>query len=108
MNFGLRDTDLIYLQNTFRRFPEIERVVGFGSRAKGTQRPGSDVDLAVSGTGVTLAMLLRLGSILEEESPIPFRFDLVHLKTLENGSLRAQIERTGQVLYEKTALLNEA
>lgn len=108
MNFGLRDTDLTYLRNAFRRFPEIERVVGFGSRAKGTQRPGSDVDLAVSGTGVTLATLLRLGSVLNEESPMPFRFDLVHLEALENEVLRREIERTGRVLYEKTASLHEA
>ena len=103
MNFGLRDTDLTYLKTTFQRFPEIERVLVFGSRAKGTHRPGSDIDLAVSGTGVSRATLLRLGLILEEESPMPFRFDLVHGDALENSALRAQIEGTGQLLYEKPA-----
>jgi predicted nucleotidyltransferase len=107
MTFGLRDTDLTFLQNAFRRFPEIERVWVFGSRAKGTQRPGSDVDLAVSGIGVSLTTLLRLGDWLEEASPLPFRFDLVHLETLKNKALRAQIEQTGNLLYEKTASLHE-
>ncbi|HTG45994.1 MAG TPA: nucleotidyltransferase domain-containing protein, partial [Verrucomicrobiae bacterium] len=37
------------LIEVFRRHPEVTRVILFGSRAKGTHRPSSDVDLALTG-----------------------------------------------------------
>jgi len=38
------------LRGVFRQHPEITAVKLFGSRAKGTQAPNSDIDLAIWGT----------------------------------------------------------
>ena len=44
----LRERDLAWLRQTFQRFPWIGEVRVFGSRATGTARRASDIDLAIS------------------------------------------------------------
>lgn len=101
MKFGLRHTDLIYLNELFWEYPVIEQVWIYGSRAKGTNRPGSDVDLALVGPGVTQQIVAHIHFVLEEDSPMPFFFDVLHWNTLMNPKLKNEIERTGQLLYQR-------
>ncbi|MDB5240827.1 MAG: hypothetical protein JWP57_1452 [Spirosoma sp.] len=72
MTFGLRDTDITYLHNLFRQHPDVEQGWVYGSRAKGTNRPGSDVDLALIGPKVKRQTVSHIHFVLEEDSPIPF------------------------------------
>lgn len=44
---GLKPEVISRLQGVFGQFSEIDRVLLYGSRAKGTFRHGSDIDLAV-------------------------------------------------------------
>jgi len=53
----------------------------FGSRAKGTEKIGSDVDLAVKEERVTPEQVLELKDLLEEETLIPYFFDILHYNT---------------------------
>ena len=46
-NFGLPERTITELLEYFRTRPEIEKVVVYGSRAKGTYRKGSDIDFAI-------------------------------------------------------------
>jgi uncharacterized protein len=46
---GLDVEELGQLQTLFSSYPEIRKVILFGSRAKGTARKNSDIDLAVDG-----------------------------------------------------------
>lgn len=45
MSFGLKSSDLDYIINTIKKFPQIKKAVIFGSRAKGNFKPGSDIDI---------------------------------------------------------------
>ena len=45
--FGLRDALWQRITAALLRHPGVEAVILFGSRAKGTHRPGSDIDLAL-------------------------------------------------------------
>ncbi|BCX89655.1 conserved hypothetical protein [Methylomarinovum tepidoasis] len=74
--------------------PKVERVVLFGSRARGEARPASDVDLALYGKDLTLADLARFQAELEE-TDIPQRIDLILADAIDNLSLRNQIETEG-------------
>ncbi len=74
--------------------PRVERVVLFGSRARGDARPASDVDLALYGKDLTLADLAALQAELEE-TDIPQRIDLVLAEAIDNPSLRDRIETEG-------------
>ena len=102
MKFGLRDSDLLYMQHLFAQEPAIEQVWLFGSRAKGTHQPGSDVDLALVGEAIDRELTARLRAILDEESPIPYFFDVVHWDTLRQETVKSAIQQTAQPIYQRT------
>ncbi len=101
LTFGLRDADLLYMDNLFRQHSDIEQVWLYGSRAKGTNQPGSDVDLALIGPDVKGETVRHIHFVLEEESPMPFFFDVLHWDGLSNQKLKDEIQRTAQPLYER-------
>jgi predicted nucleotidyltransferase len=81
--------------------PEIESAILFGSRAKGTFRKGSDIDIAIKGNACTPDIALQLSARLNEELPIPYVVDIVHYDTLQHQELMEHIDRVGVPLYEK-------
>ena len=68
----------------------------FGSRARGSNRERSDIDLAVSGKGVELFV-----ESLEERADTLLSFDIVNLDEIVSDKLRESISREGKVLYAK-------
>lgn len=100
MNFGLRDSDLEYIVNTIKSFPEVKKAVIFGSRAKGNHKPGSDIDIAIYGEKIGFSIIARLHVQLEDESYMPYLFDIVDFTHLNHKELREHIERVGKVIYE--------
>ena len=69
----------------------IEKVILFGSRARGDYRKTSDIDLAVSGGQVDI----------EEEVSTLLSFDIVNMDGSVQEELVDSIKREGKVLYEK-------
>lgn len=99
--FGLRDALWQRITAALLRHPGVEAVVLFGSRAKGTHRPGSDIDLAVQGPTLTVADELTLKGWLDDLD-LPWFFDLVRYDDLAHApDLRAHIARVGQVLARR-------
>ena len=47
MTFGLSDATIEKIRSVFARHPQVEKAVLYGSRAKGTFRNGSDIDLSL-------------------------------------------------------------
>jgi len=88
---------LVLIQGVFRRHPEVTAVRLFGSRAKGTHRPESDVDLAVWGE-VDALRAQRIAAELDE-LPLPFRYDVQPFTAIRHAPLREHIERVGVVIY---------
>lgn len=102
MNFGLKDSDIQFIQALFVKEPTIEQAWVFGSRAKGSHQAGSDVDIALIGTELTRQTVARIHAILEEESPIPYFFDVVHWNKMSNEKVKTEIQRTAQPLYQRS------
>lgn len=100
MMYGLTDKQLTQIQRVLARTPRLERAILFGSRAKGTNHPGSDVDLALLGESVTLRDRFRLDNELDDLD-LPFTFDLLLYDQLTNPALREHIDRVGVMLYER-------
>ncbi len=98
--FGLRENDMSTLLNILSRFPSIEKATLFGSRAKGTFRNGSDVDIAIEGD-INLSTVASLSFLLNEETLMPYRFDIVNLSKTKHKALKAHVKRVGVVIYEK-------
>ncbi len=101
MNFGLRDEDLDNIITTMQQFSEIEKAAIFGSRVKGNYKPGSDVDIAIWGKDISFSTLSRLHAILEEESPMPYFFDIVDYAHLNHEELKNHIDRVGIVFFTR-------
>ena len=104
MEFGLKEFDLKYIKEKISEFPEIERAVIFGSRAKGNYKPGSDIDIAIIGENITFNTVSRLHSLLEEQGPLPYLFDIVDYTHLNHEELKSHIDRIGKVIYIKDNL----
>lgn len=102
MEFGLKELDLEYIAKRISEFSEIEKVVIFGSRAKGNYKPGSDIDIAIMGDKVNFNVLSRLHSLLEDEGPMPYFIDVVDYTHLDHDELKAHIDRAGKVIYKKS------
>ena len=76
------------------------RILLFGSRAKGTARPGSDIDLAVEGMVIDdIRKQRKLHEALDRLARL-YMVDLVHLEKVDEP-FRQLIEKSGKVLYEK-------
>lgn len=65
----------------------------------GTFKEGSDIDLATKGKNINQHIMARLNNDLQEESPIPFFFDLVDFNTITSTALRGHIKRVGIIIY---------
>lgn len=79
--------------------PNIEKAILYGSRAMGTHRPGSDIDLTLIGS-ISDPELQQLIQELDD-SLLPYKFDLSCLNDLDNADLIDHIKRRGIVFYEK-------
>ncbi len=74
-----------------------ERVVLFGSRARGNNLPKSDIDLAVQGC----SHFFELEDALKNNLWTLLDVDVVNLDADISDELRCEIDRDGVVLYEK-------
>ncbi len=74
----------------------LNRVILFGSRARGDYWRASDIDLAVSGGDIT-----RFSLDLEEETSTLLTYDVVNLDEKVSAELLASIQKEGIILYEK-------
>lgn len=103
MKYGLSQQDIAEILKAFRIFPEIDEAILFGSRAKGNYKPGSDVDIAIKGPKIEHSCVASLSYILNEESSLPYFFDIVHFEQIAEPELVQHIERVGKRMYERTS-----
>lgn len=94
--FGIADKSYNLIINTLKAFPEIERSVIFGSRAKGTARKGSDIDIALVGEKIDYKVISKISYILNQDLPIPYKIDLIDYNSLKNKGLKAEIDEYGK------------
>lgn len=97
--YGLRQTVIDKINNVFAGFPEVELVILYGSRAKGTFRPGSDIDLVVEGN-MTASQLLKIQTELDDLL-LPYSIDLAPARDIDNQDLVDHIKRVGVVFYKR-------
>jgi uncharacterized protein len=95
---GLSETELSTLREVFTKFDAIEEVILFGSRARGTHQKASDVDLAIKGKNIDLDTLAKLKYTLEEETNLPYFFDVVIYEKISDDALKKAIDESGVVL----------
>lgn len=93
--YGLSDAVIDSIRQLAVRF-SIDKVLLFGSRARGDYRERSDIDLAVYGEQASL-----YGMEVDETVPTLLKFDIVDMTAPVQPELLESIRREGVVLYEK-------
>ncbi len=98
--FGLLQKDIDSLISLLRTNHKIDKIILFGSRAKGNFNPGSDIDIAIKG------QLLKLEDILEskvkiENLSLPYKVDLIIYDSINEQDLISHIDRVGISLFER-------
>lgn len=78
-------------------FPTVEKLVVYGSRARGDYKNGSDIDIAVFGQYLAARDFMLLSSIIDDLSGV-FKADVVHFDVLENEALKKTILSEGVVI----------
>ena len=100
MKFGLPDTTIENIQKVFENNAKIDKVIVFGSRAKGNYKEGSDIDLAVKGSNISFDDILQLHGQLDDLN-LPYKIDLLDYATIKEKALVEHIDRVGIVFYER-------
>ncbi len=93
IRFGISDQDYAKIQDVISSYPDIERVVIYGSRATGNHKPGSDIDLTIEGS-MDWDAFHRVEFDLDELM-LPYQFDLSLIKHIDNLQLLDHIKRLG-------------
>lgn len=88
------------IHRVFSRFPAVEKVFLYGSRAKGNYKRGSDIDLALFGHELD-HLVGRIDDELDDLL-LPYQFDLSVFAELTHAELIDHIRRVGVVFYERT------
>lgn len=97
---GLNDETIKLLCSVFSQYTDIKKVAIFGSRAKGTAKNNSDIDLAIYGIDDEL-MVETIATELDT-LPLPYQFDVKSFGNIRNSALCEHIKRVGISIYEKT------
>lgn len=102
--YGLREEVIQQCQSVFAQFEAIEKVILYGSRAKGNYKTGSDIDLTIVlkvGTDkaqTSLSFLNRVSLALDDLDLI-YTIDLSLFEHIGNPDLVDHIERVGIEFY---------
>lgn len=101
MKYGLPERTIQKLCEVFSHYPEVEKVVLYGSRARGTYKNGSDIDLTLWGAELSHSVLSRIDTELDDLL-LPYMIDLSSFSQIENPAMIQQVQRDGVNLYEKS------
>lgn len=94
-NYGLKKAVLSSIIHTGITYG-LEKMILFGSRARGDYKARSDIDLAVCGGKVE-----AFEATLDEVCPTLLTFDVINLNKPIQKELLQSIQKEGVVIYEK-------
>jgi len=99
--FGLLDSDIEAIIQLLSKHSKVECAYIFGSRAKGNFKNGSDVDIALKGTDLDFYTLSQISYFLNEETNMPYKFDVLIYENLREPKLKEHIDRAGVEFYNR-------
>lgn len=106
MKYGLPEAAVQKIGAILRRYPQVEKAILYGSRAKGNYKNGSDIDLTLRGRGLTLNVLYKIMNELDDLL-LPYIIDLSILDKISDPDVIEHIQRVGVTFYEKGDFIPE-
>lgn len=98
---GLSEATIAKIISVFAAYPQLSKVMLYGSRAKGNYRTGSDIDLTLFGEALSYTQLGDITGQIDDLL-LPYTFDISLFKQIDNPDLIEHINRIGIVFYEPT------
>lgn len=99
--FGLQESVIQQICAVLAKYPQVQKAVLYGSRAKGTYKNGSDIDLTlVGGEDLSLHVLYRIADELDDLL-LPYTFDLSIFSHISDPDVVEHIRRVGVTFYER-------
>ncbi len=105
--FGLDVDTLQAIRETLARFPQIEKVRIYGSRARGNYKKGSDIDITLIGKGLTLQNTIYPLTRRLDDLYLPYKFDISIFNQLGEADFIDHILRVGKTFYQREGGMRE-
>lgn len=97
MNYGLSDKTYNKLVSVFEKYPEIQKVIIYGSRAGGNFKEGSDIDITLLGDNISDKLLSKIFWEVDDLDT-PYLFDISIYSNL-NNEFQSEIDKKGKDFY---------
>jgi predicted nucleotidyltransferase len=104
IKFGLKQDTITEINHIFCQYQNIEKVILYGSRAKGNYKQGSDIDLTLIGENITYNQLWEIDNKIDDLL-LPYIIDLSIFSTIDNPHLIEHIQRVGVIFYDRKTLI---
>lgn len=98
--FGLSDKTIKVITDLFKKYTQINKVIIFGSRARGNFKNSSDIDMAICGENIDFKFIRHISAELDE-LPTPYSFDVLNYSDVENNEIKTNIDKDGVIFYQK-------
>jgi predicted nucleotidyltransferase len=98
IKFGLKEGTIAEINHIFCQYQNIEKVILYGSRAKGNYKQGSDIDLTLIGENITYNQLWEIENKIDDLL-LPYCIDLSIFKYIDNPNLLDRIQKKGVIFY---------
>lgn len=100
MRFGLSEETVTSIEHVFRAHAEVEQAIIYGSRAKGSYKPASDIDITLKGDALSSTIIGQITWELDDLL-LPYTFDISIYDQITNETLKMHIANEGAILYAK-------
>ena len=108
VKFGLTDATIRAIHRVLMRHHEVECALLYGSRAKGTFKHGSDIDLTlIGGNELTDAVLYGVADELDDLL-LPYEIDLSLFSEITDTAAVDHIQRRGMVFFSRDHAKDQA
>ena len=106
MKYGLPISTVQKICSVLSRYPQVDKAILYGSRAKGNFKNGSDIDLTLHGTELTLSVIYRILDNLDDLL-LPYTIDLSIFNDIGDSDVIEHIQRVGVTFYDKSHAIPE-
>jgi len=108
MKYGLSQSTIENICAVLSRYPNVEKAILYGSRAKGNYKNGSDIDLTLRGNAdLTLNVIYKILDDLDDLL-LPYTIDLSIFNDIRDPDVVEHIQRVGVTFYDKNELIPES
>lgn len=104
--FGLSKDDIARIKEVFEKYAQLEEVLIYGSRAMGTYKPASDIDITLKGKDIDFDVQQQIEFDLDDLL-LPYKFDISIHDKINHPEFLDYIERVGKKFYKKKRPQNQ-